>query len=258
MSRRSGRRGGQRHRRDRARVSSSPSSSKENPVSPPQRKLVVGGEKERPEPIVRSEIAGECAEAGLPDPTLLTLDKKWAIWCYAHWKDMKNLISLDNVADLWRCHHHLLRCCLWPPRTNLAVFPRGVRPEWEDEVNKKGGRWILMLEPDRTDEVLTHLLLLMVGNTVPSEFGVVGILLSLRMSGNRLSLWTTHCHQEGMEAFIRKSWAAQSHDHSQTGALTWEFKTHSESVEQHSAYASKPSLCFTLDDPKVNGGAVPT
>jgi translation initiation factor 4E len=71
------------------------------------------------------------------------------------WADLlKEVITFDSVEEFWGYSHH--DYCLWlidrifnnisktseiPLKSDYALFKKGVRPEWEDAANEKGGKW---------------------------------------------------------------------------------------------------------------------
>lgn len=54
--------------------------------------------------------------------------------------------------------------------TDYSLFKKGIRPMWEDEANKRGGRWLLSLEKRQRNneldrywlDIVSHLLYTMI------------------------------------------------------------------------------------------------
>ena len=75
--------------------------------------------------------------------------------------------------------------------SDYHIFKGGIRPVWEDEANKKGGKWIVRLKKGVADRYWEDLLLAMIGDQF-AEAGdeVCGAVLSVRSGEDVLSVWT--------------------------------------------------------------------
>ncbi len=75
--------------------------------------------------------------------------------------------------------------------SDYHLFRRGIRPVWEDEENKRGGKWIVRLKKGVCDRYWEDLLLAIVGDQF-AEAGeeVCGAVLSVRSGEDVLSVWT--------------------------------------------------------------------
>ena len=63
-----------------------------------------------------------------------------------------------------------------------------VAPDWEDDANKAGGRWVARREHRQVDDAWLNLLLLLIGDHVETEV-VTGAVVSVRKAGDKLALW---------------------------------------------------------------------
>ena len=61
-------------------------------------------------------------------------------------------------------------------------------PDWEDDANKAGGRWVARREHRQVDDAWLNLLLLLIGDHVETEV-VTGAVVSVRKAGDKLALW---------------------------------------------------------------------
>ena len=60
------------------------------------------------------------------------------------WLDnLKNISTFSSVEDFWSCYNNVLPASKTSPNSNYHLFKDGVVPMWEDEGNKKGGKWII-------------------------------------------------------------------------------------------------------------------
>lgn len=59
---------------------------------------------------------------------------------------MQNKVtSFDTVEDFWSLYNHIKVASELKPGCDYSLFKKGIRPMWEDEGNKRGGRWIINL-----------------------------------------------------------------------------------------------------------------
>ncbi|KAL1974822.1 hypothetical protein VTN31DRAFT_5026 [Thermomyces dupontii] len=101
------------------------------------------------------------------------------------------LATIPSVESFWSIYTHLKRPSLLPTVSDYHIFKKGIRPVWEDEANKKGGKWIVRLKKGVADRYWEDLLLAIVGD----QFGdasdeICGAVLSVRSGEDVLSVWT--------------------------------------------------------------------
>ena len=106
-------------------------------------------------------------------------------------KSIKALASFSTVESFWAVYTHLKRPSTLPSVSDYHIFKKGVRPVWEDEENKRGGKFVVRLKKGVADRYWEDLLLAIVGD----QFGeageeVTGAVLSVRSGEDVLSVWT--------------------------------------------------------------------
>jgi len=71
------------------------------------------------------------------------------------------------------------------------MFKDSIRPVWEDEENKQGGKWIIRLKKGVIDRYWDDMLLAVVGDQF-AEAGeeVCGMVVSVRSGEDVFSVWT--------------------------------------------------------------------
>lgn len=109
-----------------------------------------------------------------------------------------------------------------PLKSDYALFKKGVRPEWEDAANEKGGKWSFQFKRNvGIDELwlytvppppITALgdrsadsvqMLAAIGETLEKEGDdeVMGVVVNARKGFYRIGLWTKSCsNQEVLKA----------------------------------------------------------
>lgn len=88
------------------------------------------------------------------------LENKWVLWFRppaSHsnsapqakaWEHSQKLyFAAESVEEFWRGFHKLPRITPGHPvNCDYSLFKEGVKPMWEDEFNKNGGRWTYTIE----------------------------------------------------------------------------------------------------------------
>ncbi|KAL8772793.1 MAG: hypothetical protein Q9209_002138 [Squamulea sp. 1 TL-2023] len=106
-------------------------------------------------------------------------------------KSTTPLAHFYSVESFWTLYTHLKRPSTLSPVSDYHLFKKGIRPVWEDEENKRGGKWIVRLKKGVCDRYWEDLLLAIVGDQF-AEAGeeVCGAVLSVRSGEDVLSVWT--------------------------------------------------------------------
>ncbi|RKF73173.1 Eukaryotic translation initiation factor 4E [Golovinomyces cichoracearum] len=105
-------------------------------------------------------------------------------------KTLHPVAGFGNVEDFLAVYRHLKRPSTLPPVSDYHLFKKGVRPVWEDDENRKGGKWIVRLKKGLADRYWEDLVFAIVGDqfTDASE-EVCGAVLSVRNGEDILSIW---------------------------------------------------------------------
>ena len=78
--------------------------------------------------------------------------------------------------------------------SDYYLFKEKIKPMWEAEGNRGGGRWLLQIEKlkrEQTDFFWLELLMAMIGEQF-EELGeyICGAVVNVRNKGDKISLWT--------------------------------------------------------------------
>lgn len=126
------------------------------------------------------------------------LKHSWVIWYRPptskntdYEKSMKALCKMSTAQQFWQVYVHLKRPSSLPTVSDYHFFKEGIRPMWEDDENKKGGKWIMRLKKGVSDRYWEDLLLAMIGDQF-AEAGeeVCGAVVSVRSGEDVFSIWT--------------------------------------------------------------------
>lgn len=144
--------------------------------------VVAGGKKTMPPPI----------------PEMHPLKSTWVVWYRApgnkfqdYEKSTLPVAHFGTVEEFWSVFTHLRRPSTLPHVSDYHLFKQGVRPVWEDQENRNGGKWNIRLKKGVANRYWEDLLLAIVGE----QFGdagedLCGAVLSVRGNEDVLSVWT--------------------------------------------------------------------
>lgn len=98
---------------------------------------------------------------------------------------------MGTIEGFWTVYIHLKRPSLLSVTSDYHIFKDGIRPVWEDDANKKGGKWIIRLKKGVADRYWEELLVAIVGDQfMEASEEVCGAVLSMRKEEDVLSIWT--------------------------------------------------------------------
>ncbi|CAH3031069.1 eukaryotic translation initiation factor 4E isoform X2 [Pocillopora verrucosa] len=141
------------------------------------------------------------ASAPVPSYVKHPLQNKWALWFFKNdktksWQDNLRLVtSFDTVEDFWGVYNHIQAASKLQSGCDYSLFKEGIEPMWEDERNKKGGRWLVNTQKNFRQQELDRLwletLMLLIGESF-GEYSenVCGAVVQIRQKGDKLAIWT--------------------------------------------------------------------
>lgn len=149
------------------------------------------------------------------------LKYSWVVWFRPptpknndYEKSMKPLCRMSSAQDFWKVFVHLKRPSSLPTVSDYHVFKEGIRPVWEDEENKRGGKWIMRLKKGVADRYWEELLMACIGDQF-NEAGeeVCGFVLSVRSGEDVFSIWTKNDGGRNIKIrYVSKSFICASLD----------------------------------------------
>lgn len=161
------------------------------------------GSKVVGKPASNSFLAGSNkAAAPAADSAVTThrLRNSWVFWFrppiskangfIEYEKTLHPIASCESAEEFFTVYQHLKRPSSLPLVSDYHLFKKGIRPIWEDDENKKGGKWIVRLKKGVADRYWENLLFAVIGD----QFGdasdeVCGVVLSVRNGEDILSIW---------------------------------------------------------------------
>lgn len=141
------------------------------------------------------------------------LNSKWTLWYTKPqtnksetWLDLlKPVITFDSVEAFWGIYNSIPGANQLPMKSDYHLFKEGIKPEWEDDQNAKGGRWQYSFNYTNNNkreisQVINDLwlrgLLSVIGETIEDDENEVnGIVLNYRRQAIRIGIWTKDCNE---------------------------------------------------------------
>ena len=79
-------------------------------------------------------------------------------------KSIRPICRIDTAQAFWTVYSHLKRPSALPTVSDYHIFKEGIRPVWEDEENRRGGKWTMRLKKGVADRYWEELLLALIGD----------------------------------------------------------------------------------------------
>jgi len=145
---------------------------------------------------------GPDAALGADSEVKHPLQSPWELW---YWKPEKgrnwidNLLSVtrfDTVEDFWALYNHIELASNLQVGSDYCIFKAGVKPMWEDDRNKRGGRWLFTFNkkqqnPKIVDETWLEVLLCLIGEAFGEESEqICGAVINVRPKMDKIAIWT--------------------------------------------------------------------
>ena len=103
-----------------------------------------------PETNVTKEVEdGKESPAEVQEELKHRLHNEWKFWYFENnkernWEDNLRVVSaFHTVEDFWSIYNHIKSASEIRSGCSYFVFKEGLKPMWEDEGNRRGGRWLV-------------------------------------------------------------------------------------------------------------------
>lgn len=155
---------------------------------------------ENNETIVKKAASENATETG-KDASIESLIKhplqnSWTLWYYDHekgktWEACQHQITtFDTVEDFWSLFNHIKQPTDIKNGNDYSLFKNNIRPMWEDEQNKNGGRWIINLQkffrPHELDKLWLEVILCLIGEAFDYSEDICGAVVNVRLNRHKI------------------------------------------------------------------------
>lgn len=128
------------------------------------------------------------------------LRHSWCFWfrpsipksaSIAYDETVHGVAEFSTVEEFFAIYRHLVRPSTLKAVSDYHLFKKGIRPIWEDEENRKGGKFVVRLRKGVADRYWEDLLLALIGEQF-GELGdeICGAVVSIRNGEDIISIWT--------------------------------------------------------------------
>eukprot|EP01128_Nolandella_sp_AFSM9_P004515 TRINITY_DN203_c1_g1_i1.p1 TRINITY_DN203_c1_g1~~TRINITY_DN203_c1_g1_i1.p1 ORF type:complete len:301 (+),score=92.02 TRINITY_DN203_c1_g1_i1:131-1033(+) len=130
------------------------------------------------------------------------LQDSWTWWYdnpkkktnFNSWGDYLNKIyTFSSVEDFWSLWNNVKGANDLNSGSNYHLFKEGIEPKWEDPANARGGKWVLQIKTKKKTQINQFWLwsvLACIGASFDDDTQIVGVVVSIRKSMDKIALWT--------------------------------------------------------------------
>uniref|UniRef100_A0A8D0R4X7 Eukaryotic translation initiation factor 4E family member 2 n=1 Tax=Sus scrofa TaxID=9823 RepID=A0A8D0R4X7_PIG len=112
--------------------------------------------------------------------------------------------------------------------SDFHLFKEGIKPMWEDDANKNGGKWIIRLRKGLASRCWENLILAMLGEQFMVGEEICGAVVSVRFQEDIISIWNKTASDQATTARIRDTLRRVLNLPPNT---IMEYKTHTDSIK---------------------------
>ncbi|XP_066565894.1 eukaryotic translation initiation factor 4E type 2 isoform X2 [Amia ocellicauda] len=139
-------------------------------------------------------------------------------------QNIKQIGSFASVEQFWRFYSHMVRPGDLTGHSDFHLFKEGIKPMWEDDANKSGGKWIIRLRKGLASRCWENLILAMLGE----QFMVGEEICGAVVSEDIISIWNKTASDQATTARIRDTLRRVLNLPPNT---IMEYKTHTDSIK---------------------------
>ena len=111
---------------------------------------------------------------------------------------IKKIAEFETIEDFWAIFQHLRKPDSCRPGIEFQLFRYGVKPIWEDDNNKNGGKVTIKLRKDFTTIIWEEMIFSLIGDVLPESIKneINGIVVASRKDFNKLQIWFKNWSEE--------------------------------------------------------------
>ncbi|XP_029421805.1 eukaryotic translation initiation factor 4E type 2 isoform X1 [Nannospalax galili] len=195
------------------------------------------GEKEKTERD-KSQSSSK-RKAVVPGPAEHPLQYNYTFWysrrtpgrptsSQSYEQNIKQIGTFASVEQFWRFYSHMVRPGDLTGHSDFHLFKEGIKPMWEDDANKNGGKWIIRLRKGLASRCWENLILAMLGEQFMVGEEICGAVVSVRFQEDIISIWNKTASDQATTARIRDTLRRVLNLPPNT---IMEYKTHTDSIK---------------------------
>lgn len=153
------------------------------------------------------------------------------------------------MEQFWRFYSHMVRPGDLTGHSDFHLFKEGIKPMWEDDANKNGGKWIIRLRKGLASRCWENLILAMLGEQFMVGEEICGAVVSVRFQEDIISIWNKTASDQATTARIRDTLRRVLNLPPNT---IMEYKTHTDSIKTPGRLGPQRLLFQNLWKPRLN------
>uniref|UniRef100_A0A8I3WQW0 Eukaryotic translation initiation factor 4E type 2 n=1 Tax=Callithrix jacchus TaxID=9483 RepID=A0A8I3WQW0_CALJA len=143
-------------------------------------------------------------------------------------RDKSQSSSKRKAVHFWRFYSHIVHPGDLTGHSDFHLFKEGIKPMWEDDANKNGGKWIIRLTKGLASCCWENLILAMLGEQFMVGEEICGAVVSVSFQEDIISIWNKTASNQATTARIRDTLRRVLNLPPNT---IMEYKTHTDSIK---------------------------
>jgi len=219
-------------------------------ATPPSTGRISGGQL----PLQLSQLTSAAATKRPAQP----LHAEYALWFSQNNPRNRNTAYEDNVKvvgkfgsleSFWSYFSHMLPAGELATSSDYHLFREGIRPMWEDDANKLGGKWVVRLRKGLVSRLWESLVFAIIGDQFDVGNEVCGAVVSIRYHEDVISVWNRTAAREDVTVKIKETMKRVM---ALPGTTVIEYKTHDSALRERGSFSSRPpGAGFREDGPSI-------
>jgi len=152
-------------------------------------------------------------------------------------QNLKLIGRFGTCEQFWSLYSHMVKPGDLASHSDFHLFKMGIKPMWEDEANKFGGKWIVRLRKGLSSRCWENLVLAMLGEQFMVGEEICGAVVSIRFQEDILSIWNRTACDQAVTNRIRDTFRRVLNLPAGTAI---EYKAHNDSIKEHTSVRVKP------------------
>ncbi|CAF1262509.1 unnamed protein product [Rotaria sordida] len=152
----------------------------------------------------------------ISDTPFHLLEGRWTFW-YTHRPTtfrnssinydscLKKLGTFGSIEEFWCYYDHMKFPSELPLYSDIHLFKENLKPMWEEEGNRLGGKWILRLKKGLSTRLWELLVLAVIGEQFNVGKEICGIVCSIRPQEDLISIWTKTANNQIITQRIKET-----------------------------------------------------
>jgi len=118
-------------------------------------------------------------------------------------QSIRYVSSFASVEQFWHIYSHMVRPNDLVGHCDIHLFKESIKPMWEDEKNKMGGKWIVRLRKGLASRCWENMILAMLGEQFMVGEEICGAVVSIRHQEDIVSIWNQNSNDAQSRQRIR-------------------------------------------------------